>query len=123
MSKQSTRTEQITRKLLRQISQAQIEDYQTHLLEQETLKKALKDKTDIVEVIEKSLMGQLDKGFTQEDGDLRVTLEVTTRKATPKYKELFAQIAGPKAVEQAQDAAGVSEYKHVRVVSAKVLVP
>lgn len=123
MSKQAPKTAATVRKLLNQISQAQIADFQRRQTEIATLKRALKAEEEGIKALEESYIDMLDKGYTCEEGDLRFVVDVTQRSATPKYKELYAAVAGPKAVEQAQIDAGVSTYKHIKVVVGKVLVP
>jgi hypothetical protein len=116
MNKSQTKTVPI-----RQITQAQITDYENHQRIVATLKRELKDKSEVLETLENLYAQMLEKGFAQEQGELRLVLDVSTRKATPKYKELFAQIAGPRAVEQAQEDAGSTEIKHVKVISSVIV--
>ena len=110
----------IAREPSRQITQAQIEDYNAQVLALETLKRSVRDRTEIVKVLEEAFVGMLDKGYTQEPGDLRMLKVVTERAVTPKYKELYAEAVGPKAIEIAQAVAGTSTYTHIKVVSGKV---
>lgn len=106
------------RKLLREISQEQMRDFETHLRDLRTLKAELKAKAEIVEALESAFDKMLTSGYAQEAGDLRLTVDVTARATAVKWKEEFARVAGPKEVERVMKDAGVTEYRHVNVASA-----
>jgi len=116
-------TQQTARALRRTvITQEQIAAYQQAVLDVQTIKRTLKLADEDVKRTEDAYIAMLEKGFVIEAGDLRMVVDVTERSVTPKYKELFAQVAGPRAVEQAQAEAGKTQFKHIKVVSGKVEV-
>ena len=109
---------ELKRRLLREITQEQIIDFDTHLRDLKTLKQQTKEKEQIVDALEAAYDKMLTAGYTQEAGELRLALRVSARQAAVKWKEKFAETQGPRAVEDAMRDAGMSEIRHVDVVSA-----
>lgn len=105
-------------KLTRTITQEQIADYEAHIVELREWTRACEDKKQIIEALERTYDALLSKGYTQEDGELMLHQQTIKRIHTPRYKELYAAIAGPQAVEDAQKSMPVKIYRHVQVMHA-----
>src|SRR5262245_9751716 len=117
MSKQANAnvtTERMKRRLIREISQASMQDYLKHMNDLDIAKRELKEKTEIVDALETALLNYLESGYKQEPGTLRLYIDTKSRKVVA-WKEKFAEVMGPKAVEQALQDCVPSETKHVKV--------
>lgn len=99
------------------ITQYMIYDYLSHKHNVETLRRKLKETEQVLELYTNAYVKILGHA-RQEPGDLRMELDVTERQAAVKWKEEFAKVAGPKAVEQAQADAGKSRITKIVIVSA-----
>lgn len=100
------------------ITQDMISDYVTRQLDVGTLRKQLKNAEDVLEAYTKAYVAMLKGGnVRQVSGELALALDVTERQTAVKWKEKYAAVAGPKAVEQAQLDAGKTTYEKIIVVS------
>jgi hypothetical protein len=116
MTKQSD-TSKLKQRILREITQEQIIDFDEHSRDLKTLKQQVKEKEGIVGALEQVFDKMLTQGYSQEDGTLKLALRVSTRR-TVAWKEKFAAVCGPNAVDDALKDAPESETRHVVVVES-----
>ena len=109
--------ERAVQRLSREITQEQIVAYDALLKRQAAAKAALKALDAEVETYEGYYTDALRKGYTQEDGDLTMVIMESTRQAPVAWKEKYAEVAGARAVEQAQSEVGQRTYTHIGVHS------
>lgn len=103
----------------REITQLAIEDFAAQQRDVATLKRALKEKEEIVDALERAFDKMLTAGHVCEEGPLKLALKVSTKQTAVKWKEVFAKANGPKAVETAMQEAGMTEIRKVVVESTE----
>lgn len=100
------------------MTQAMIADLANRQRDIATLKQQLKTAELTLTLYENTYLKIFKAGtMRQEAGDLRMDVDVTERQTAVKWKEKYAAVAGPKAVEQAQLDAGKTTYEKIIVVS------
>ena len=100
-------------RLTREITQEQIKAYHDLKAACTNAYQALKEQESELKAYETFYLKALESGYTQETGDMVLTVQELTRQAPIAWKEEFARVAGPKAVEQVAQGAGKKTYKHV----------
>lgn len=100
------------------ITQDMMIDFTKRQRDVSTLRSNLKSAENILDAYTEAYTAMLQSNnVRQESGELALTLDVSSRQALVKWKEKFAQVAGPKAVEDAQAEAGKTTITKVVVVS------